>query len=295
MNILQPFWNTTWRSVLVAISYVAGIMLAGVVGGMLGWEMSAGSGSENAFVFLMASVLLLGVFLGPVAARLGISRLQHFVLWGSLIIFNLGSVALEGAYFAPSLVGLPVPILLAQQLLAAGGASLAITLLFARTRGSISWREALRTRPWYSWVWRFLASALSYLLFYFIFGGLNYSLVTKPYYETHAGGLAVPAPQVVLVLESIRGILIVFSVLLFLLSVRGSRRRLMGMTGWLLFAIGGIIPLIWQIANLPLFLLFASAIEIFFQNFLTGAVAAWLIGIEAPEAAPETMTRRRLK
>ena len=82
------------------------------------------------------------------------------------------------------------------------------------------------------------------------------------------------------IIESVRGLLIVFSVLLFLLSVRGTRRRLMVNTGWLLFAVGGIIPLIWQISSLPLFLLFASAIEIFCQNFLTGAVAAWLMGIE---------------
>jgi hypothetical protein len=34
---------------------------------------------------------------------------------------------------------------------------------------------------------------------------------------------------------------------------------------------------------LPLFLLAASAVEIFFQNFLTGVVAAQLMGIEDPE------------
>jgi hypothetical protein len=142
--------------------------------------------------------------------------------------------------------------------------------------------DALRTRPWYSWLWRFIVSSFSYLVFYFIFGGLNYSLVTRPYYETHAGGLTVPAPEIVLVLETVRGLLIVFSVLLFLLTVRGTRRQLMVKTGWLLFAVGGIIPLVWQISSLPLFLLFASGIEIFFQNFLTGVVAAWLMGIEGP-------------
>jgi hypothetical protein len=111
-------------------------------------------------------------------------------------------------------------------------------------------------------------------------------MVTKPYYDSHAGGLTVPAPEVVLVLESIRGVLIVFSVLLLLLSVRGSRRQLMLTTGWLLFAVGGIIPLIWQINALPLFLLFASAIEIFFQNFLTGAVAALFMGMDEKAGTP---------
>jgi hypothetical protein len=257
--------------------------------------MSGGSGSENGLLLLVVSILLLGVFLGPFAARLRLSRLQHFILWWSLILFNLGSVALEGAYFAPSLVTIPIPVLLAQQFLATAGAALAVTYLFASRGISSSWSTALCTRPWYSWLWRFLLSAFSYLAFYFIFGGLNYSLVTKPYYDTHAGGLTVPAPEVVLILESIRGLLIVFSVFLLLLSIRGRRLGLMSMTGWLIFAIGGIIPLIWQVNSLPLFLLFASAIEIFFQNFLTGAVAAWLMGIEErteseTRTAPGTIT-----
>jgi hypothetical protein len=123
-------------------------------------------------------------------------------------------------------------------------------------------------------------------LFYWVFGGINYALVTRPYYETHAGGITVPAPTTVLVLEAVRGLLIAFSVLLLLLSMRGNRRRLMAMTGWLLFAVGGIIPLCWQITTLPLFLLFASAVEIYFQNFCTGAVSAWLMGIENTADAP---------
>jgi hypothetical protein len=62
--------------------------------------------------------------------------------------------------------------------------------------------------------------------------------------------------------------------------MRGTRRQLMVKTGFLLFAIGGIVPLIWQVSSLPLFLLAASAVEIFFQNFLTGMVSARLMGID---------------
>ena len=280
MNSVQRIFGITWRSILVAVGYIAGLMLAGIIGGMLGWQPSADPNDGKNLALLFISTILLGVFLGPLASRLKLSRGQHFILWASLIIFNLGSVALEGAYFAPDLVNIPIPVLLAQQSLATLGAAWMITWLFAQAGRSLSWMNALRTRPWVSWLWRLIASSLSYLAFYFVFGGLNYSLVTRPYYESHAGGLTVPAPEVVLTLESIRGVLIVFSVLLFLLSIRGTRRQLIISTGWLLFAIGGIIPLFWQITTLPLFLLFASAIEILFQNFLTGAVAAWLLGIE---------------
>ncbi len=46
----------------------------------------------------------------------------------------------------------------------------------------------------------------------------------------------------------------------------------------MLFAIGGIVPLLYQVNALPLPLLIASAVEIFFQNFLTGIVAGLLLG-----------------
>ena len=284
MDTLGKIFGIAWRSVAVAIFYFAGILFAGLIGGILGWQMPASSDNESNLILLGVSVILLGVFLGPLARRLGLTRGQHFILWGSLILFNLGSVALEGAFFAPALVTVSVPVLMVQQLLGTFGAAAAITLLFTRPRLSFSWIETLRTRPWHSWLWRLIASAFSYVVFYYIFGALNYSLITKPYYESHAGGLSAPAPGVVIVLETIRGLLIVFSVLLLLLSIRGTRRNLMRLTGWLLFAIGGIIPLIWQINSLPFFLLFTSAIEIFFQNFLTGVVSARLIGIEEQSA-----------
>lgn len=281
MYTLQLIWKNSWRSLFVAIGYVLGLMLAGMIGAMTGAQMASSTRDGSAFTWLFISSILLGLILGPLAARLTLTRLQHFVLWGSLIFFNLGSVAIEGAYFVPELVMVPLPVLFAQQLLASAGAALVIVLLFAAVgRPAAAWADALRTRPWHSWLWRFVVSALSYLLFYFIFGALNYSLVTAPYYETHAGGLTVPAPTVVLMAELVRAPLIVLSILFFLLSVRGSKRQLMVRTGWLLFAIGGIVPLVLQVGSLPLLLLAASAVEIFLQNFLTGVVAAGLMGIE---------------
>jgi hypothetical protein len=70
----------------------------------------------------------------------------------------------------------------------------------------------------------------------------------------------------------------VFSVLPLVLTIRTTRRRLAIMCGVILFVIGGVIPLLQQVNTLPLFLLVASAWEIFFQNFLTGVVVAILMG-----------------
>jgi hypothetical protein len=278
---VKKVFGIIWRSIVVALGYLVGIIAAGMIGGMLGWQPpEAGSSGSSSILIMLFSVILLGVFIGPIAARLKISHLQQFFLWWSLILFNLGSVALEGAYFAPDLVKIPLAMLMFQQLLATAGAALALTFLFAPAGVSFSWIKAFQARPWHAWLWRFVVSAASYVVFYWVFGGINYNLVTKPYYETHAGGLTVPAPQVVLVLETVRGLLIVFSVLLLMLSMRGTRKERILTTGWLLFAIGGIIPLCWQATTLPLMLLLSSAVEIFFQNFSTGAVSAWLLGIE---------------
>jgi hypothetical protein len=283
MNKLHMVLKLSWCSLLVALAYMAGLILAGIIAAMFGVRLSTESSKISSLIFLFIASGLLGVFLSPVASRMTLSRGQHVLLWGSLILFNLGSVTIEGAYFAPDLVSIPIPVLIMQQLVAAIAAAFVSTQLSASTGPSMSWRSAFQKRRWYSWMWRFLVSALSYLMFYLIVGGLNYQLITKPYYESHAGGLTVPAAQVVFVVESIRSVLIVFSVFLFLLSMRGTRRQLMLSTGWLLFAIGGIVPLSLQIGMLPLFLLAASAVEIFFQNFLTGVVAALLMGIEDPE------------
>lgn len=283
MSRLHLLLRFAGRSIVVALAYIAGLMLAGVIGSIFSERLSTQSDRVSGVILLFVASILLGIFLGPFASRLTLSRGQHLLLWGSLILFNLGSVIIEGAYFAPDLVSIPILMLILQQLLATIGATFGITQLFASTGPPMSWRYALQKRPWYSWVWRFIVSALSYLMFYWIVGGLNYQLITKPYYESHAGGLTVPAVQMVFVVESIRSVLILFSVFLLLLSMHGTKRQLMIRTGWLLFAIGGIVPLVLQIEMLPLFLLVASAVEIFFQNFLTGVMAALLLGVEDPK------------
>ena len=280
MISVRAVWRMVWRSTLVALGYMAGLIAAGIIGGLLGVQVSGDQNSNVSFAWLALSGILLGLLLGPLAARLSLARWQHFLLWASLIFFNLGAVAIEGAYFVPGLVPLPLPVLLAQQVLAAAGAALAISVLFAMPGQPASWWAALHRRPWHAWLWRFAASALSYVVLYYVFGALNFALVTQPYYASHAGGLDTPSPGQVIVAELVRAPLIMLSVLLFLLSAQMPRRRLMVVTGLLLFAIGGVVPLIMQISSLPLLLLAASAVEILCQNFGAGLVAARLLGMQ---------------
>jgi hypothetical protein len=88
MNVLRTMWRITWRSVLVALGYLAGLTAAGMVGGILGMVAPANQSSTSAFGWVVIAGILLGVFLGPLAARLSVSRGQHFVLWASVIFFN---------------------------------------------------------------------------------------------------------------------------------------------------------------------------------------------------------------
>ena len=59
MNTLQIFWNTTWRSILVALGYVIGLTLSGVIGAMIGWQASTESGGGRAFIWLAFSIVFL--------------------------------------------------------------------------------------------------------------------------------------------------------------------------------------------------------------------------------------------
>lgn len=159
---------------------------------------------------------------------------------------------------------------------AGGGIVIGVTLGLMASRMPTSPIQ----RSWFSWLWRF---ALSYIVFYYFFGAINYLLVTGPYYEAHTGGLVSPPQEVILKAELIRAALIVLSIVPFLLAFRASKKRMAFLAGLILFAVGGLAPLLMQVRGLPLVLLAASAVEIFFQNYSTGVVSLYLLG--RPEGA----------
>jgi hypothetical protein len=266
-----------WRSLIVGIGYTLVLLIAGRIAPVPGTALPEAHGGGSVLWTSFLPGILIGLTLGTVASQTAASRLRHFFIWSCVIFLNLVSVILEGAFFAPDLVSGAIPSLIFQQLLAALVTAVLVSILFAPSN-KIQVSSTRLKRPWHAWVWRFVVSSLSYIVFYFIFGAVNYALVTKPYYETHVGSLAVPAPQVVLMVESIRAPLIVLSMLPLVLTLRTTKRRLAIMCGIILFVVGGVVPLMLRVNMLPLFLLVASAWEIFFQNFLTGVVVAVLLG-----------------
>jgi hypothetical protein len=288
MSHTKRIWGTTWRAILVGAGYVLAVIASGIATAALGFELAAPPGSESILLWMFMSGTLLAFFLGPLASRMAASRSQHFSVWVTVVFFNMGSVAIEGAIFAPELVPIPLPTLIAQQLLASAVVALLITRLFSRPARSTTRMRSLRLRPWYSWAWRLIASSLAYLFLYFVVGSLSYGLVTRPYYEAHAGGLTAPSPEVVWAVESVRAPLIVLSVALFVLYFQAPRRRLALTTGVMLFWVGGLVPLLFQVNALPLPLLVASGVEIFLQNFPAGAIAALLLQLPLAGATHPT-------
>ena len=283
MAMLKRIFTLTWKSITVGVAFMAAQMLAGMLLGMLGLirvDSSQGSGILG-WMFLAAVVI--GLTLGLFAERVKARLVDHTLIWSSIIFLNLGSVMLEGAYFAPELVTMPVPVLLIQQFLVAILTALAVSLLFAPRPFARDGMATPLLQNGIGLIWRFLFCAVVYVVCYYMFGSLNFSLITRPYYETHAGGLAVPPPLTVLIVELIRAPVIVLSVVPFLMFNKAARKQNAINTGLILFLIGGVVPLLFQAGSLPAVLLLASGVEIFMQNFITGFVSGWILGRTAGE------------
>ena len=273
---MKNIFEMVWKSLLVGLTYTMTLVIGGLLVKLVGLSLPDAKDMPVTLIWTFAGGMIAGLFLGPIASSIPVSRRRLVIVWSSVLLFNLVSVAIEGYFFAPDLIGDALTGLILRQVLTAFVTGWVITMLFAPEEIITTVPRA--SRSLFSWSWRFALSALSYVVFYFIFGALNYELVTRPYYQIHAGGLTVPSPDVVLIAELIRGVLIVISVLPFLLALRAGKRRLVLLTGLILFSIGGLVPLTMQASTLPFFLLAASAVEILLQNFSTGAATAWLLG-----------------
>lgn len=269
-NAVQGIGDSSWRISIIATGYTLASLVAG-------WPPGRSLEPDTLGISLLSGILI-GATLAPIAARMAASRFRHWIVWASVLLLNALSLGIEGAFYAPTLSPMAtMPIawsahLLLQSLVTAG----LIAWLFGQNAG-LTTPNPPRKRAWYSWTWRFVVSAFSYLVFYFIFGAVNYTLVTKPYYAAHVSGLDVPAPQTVLMAEMVRAPLIVLSIVPLILLWKTRKPLLAVVCGIILFVIGGVVPLLLNTA-LPDLLRFASAIEIFFQNFLTGVVAVVLLG-----------------
>lgn len=256
------------KSLLIGAGYAAALAITKLL-------LSQRIDAQSVF-WSFAGGTVLALTLGSLAASMPASRKTHALVWGSVIFFNIASVNIEGRFFAPDLVQGSLVVIMLQQLLIASVTTWLIVELFAPIANST--RTNSIQRSWFSWLWRFVLSALSYVFFYYFFGAITYLLVTGPYYEANAGGLIVPAQEIILKAELIRAPMMALSLIPFLLQFHANRRRMMFLSGLILFTVGGVTPLLMQIGALPLVVLAASVVEIFCGNFLMGLVSARLLG-----------------
>jgi hypothetical protein len=283
-SLSARIWTLSWRAILIALAYVLGLVVAGALAAALGWHLPARS--DATLLWTAVGGVCIGLTLALVVWRTSWSAWSRFVIGTCAVFFTMLSITIEGALFAPTLIG-SLPALVLVDLLAAvavGGVAMlgSAPTVAGATRG-FSWRM----RPWYSWGWRFALSAGSYVLFYWIYGALNYMLVTQRYYTALDTQLQVPSPQLVLVAEAVRGPLLVLAVLPLALTPRLTRRRLVFSGAAVLVIVGGIVPLLHQAGTLPIFLLVASGWEIALQNLSLALVISWLLGRKAlAEAGP---------
>lgn len=263
----KSIFQTFWKSLLIGAAYAATLAITKF--------LISETVDAHSFFWSFAGGTVTGFVIGSLAAAMPATWLRHMLVWGSAIFFNIASVTIEGRFFAPNLVEGSIVILLVQQFVVAFAMTWIIIKLFAPISDSTPTKAFQRS--WFSWLWRFVLSALSYVFFYYFFGAIAYLLITGPYYEAHAGGLVVPAQDVILKTELIRATLMTVSVIPFLLTFPANRRQLMWLTGLILFVVGGVTPLLVQVGSLPSVVLAVSSVEIFCQNFFTGIVAARLM------------------
>ena len=65
----QAVWKFSWRIVLIALAYMAGLLIAGFIGEMPGMQTATEADRGPSLIQLFAAGLLLGVFLGFYASE----------------------------------------------------------------------------------------------------------------------------------------------------------------------------------------------------------------------------------
>lgn len=158
--------------------------------------------------------------------------------------------------------------LFVQHLLISSVFSLTVVLLF-RKQLSTATTEAVANSD-KSLTVKILVGAAVYMVSYYVWGWLNYTLFTHSFYESGISGLHIPEGAVLIKIILFRGVLITLSVVPFLLKAMPDNNRKIFETGSVLFLFGGIIPMIYTIGILPEALIWYSLVDIFLQNFISG-------------------------
>ncbi len=269
------------RSLIIGFVYA----LASVLGAAFLGQMSRLAPTfENLLVWLITGTLVC-LSLSPFILHSAWTRTKTILaVWAVQAFVRSLGLGIEGSLFKPTAVldavigaffGILIGLLVAW---------LAVLLLMPADQPSSEKPDIKRS--WWGWTWRVLVVGLAYFLFYFVFGATNAFLYTMNFYKNNPQyGLNLPDPAVIFLAQLIRGPLFGLGSLFIVRVTNAPRRQLAIWLGILLFIVGGVGPYVEiTFRTMPLGFNLATLTELFFQNFLTGIVAANLF-------KPATSTR----
>jgi hypothetical protein len=121
-----------------------------------------------------------------------------------------------------------------------------------------------------------LLGALSYVVYYFIFGAITFQFFTKRFYP-HAAEQAAALGGWFWAYQFARGLMMVLAALPVIYTLRLPRWKAAIVVGSLVWVVGGLAPLVVPNAEMVPLQRFEHIIEIFTQNFCLGLTATWLL------------------
>ena len=262
--------ETVLRSLVVGLVYALASVLVTII---LGPMSRLSPTLDNILVWLITGTLV-SLSLSPFILHSGWSRAKTILaVWAVQALVRSLGLGIEGSLFKPTAVLSAIVGAVFGVLVSLLVAWLAVFLLMPANQEST---EETFQRSWWGWTWRVLVVGIAYFIFYFIFGATNALLYTKPFYENNPQyGLSLPPAGVIFLAQLIRGPLFGLGSLFIVRATNTSRHQLALWLGILLFIVGGVGPYVEvTFRTMPFGFNLATLTEIFFQNFLTGVVAA---------------------
>jgi hypothetical protein len=121
-----------------------------------------------------------------------------------------------------------------------------------------------------------LLAAVSYLIYYEIFGAITFTYFTKSYYP-HAVEQVMAMGSSFYVYEIARGLLMALAALPVIYTLRLTRWQAAVTVGLLVWVVGGLGPLLVPNAGMVTAQRYIHVVEIFTQNFALGVTATLLL------------------
>ena len=267
MSLIQLILLTTIY--VIVVSVVTGIL---ITTGFDFPEMNVArsvSFMQLIFAGLISSFLVVYI----VCRYKQLKKLNFFLIVFFILFLSNFSVTVEGNIFTPDLITNSVLFSLFIQQILIGLIFSSVATIMNRKRLTGTSEPFLSSKLFGSaFTLKLAAGSLTYMLMYYVWGRINYSLFTKPFYDMGISGLDVPSSFTLIKYIFVRGILITLSIVPFLKFAQPDNARKIYETGIILFLFGGVIPLSLTLGIFPLDFALYSLAEIFLQNFLAGII-----------------------